>query len=290
MKIKQIFLSILIIFGLLEAKEYELVICSIFRNEAPWLKEWIDYHLHNGVEKFYLYNHMSTDNYLEVLEPYILERKVELIDWFHTEWPKAQLDAMKDAISKVRRKAKWAAMIDVDEFIVCNKRKITCFLEPYHRYAGVAMNWQLFGTGGVSDLNGRSLIETILLKAETWYDADWNSNRFIKCIIRPDRINENSEDPNCGNHIFEPLPGYSIVSEHHTPQFLSCKTTSVSVDKIQLNHYFFRDEKWFYGTKVRRREDTGYQYDSDLLKKMVDDCNQEVDLKILKHLPRGKNG
>ena len=287
MKICKFLLYFITIFGLCEAKEYELVICSIFKNEAPWLKEWIDYHLYNGVDKFYLYNHMSDDNYQEVLDPYIKEGTVELIDWLYPEWPKAQLDAMKDAIRRIRKRAKWAAMIDVDEFIVCNRRKITCFLEPYHKHAGLSMNWLLFGTGGISDLHGRSLIETILLRSEIWYDEPkWNSNRFVKCIIRPDRINENSKYASCGNHIFEPIEGFIIVNEHHIPQFLECQATGVSVDKIQLNHYWFRDEKWFYETKIKRREETGYQYDSDLLKQMVDDCNQMVDLKILKHLPR----
>ena len=49
---------------------YPLAICAIFKNEAPWLKEWIIYH-HKvlGVKHFYLYNNDSTDNFIEILSP-----------------------------------------------------------------------------------------------------------------------------------------------------------------------------------------------------------------------------
>jgi hypothetical protein len=54
----------------------------MFKDEAPWLKEWISYH-HNilGVEHFYLYNNDSSDDYREVLRPWIDQHIVELIDW-----------------------------------------------------------------------------------------------------------------------------------------------------------------------------------------------------------------
>ena len=37
-------------------KKYKLSICAIFKNEANYLKEWIEYHRMVGVEHFYLYN------------------------------------------------------------------------------------------------------------------------------------------------------------------------------------------------------------------------------------------
>lgn len=50
---------------------YSLSVCSIFKNEAPYLREWIEYHLIVGIEHFYLYNNNSEDNFEEVLRPYI---------------------------------------------------------------------------------------------------------------------------------------------------------------------------------------------------------------------------
>lgn len=49
----------------------KLAICVIVKNEAPYMKEWIDYHRLVGVEKFYVYDNESTDSLLSVLAPYI---------------------------------------------------------------------------------------------------------------------------------------------------------------------------------------------------------------------------
>ena len=71
---------------------YELGIVTMFRNEANYLKEWIEYHRLVGVDHFYLYNLGSTDRYLNVLRPYIkekivtLEEKIqEVVQWLERE-------------------------------------------------------------------------------------------------------------------------------------------------------------------------------------------------------------
>ncbi len=60
-----------------------LAVAAIFRNEAPYLAEWIEFHRLVGVEKFYLFNNLSADEYLTVLQPYIDDDIVELIEWPH---------------------------------------------------------------------------------------------------------------------------------------------------------------------------------------------------------------
>ncbi|MDR0485482.1 MAG: glycosyltransferase family 2 protein, partial [Elusimicrobiota bacterium] len=49
-----------------------LSVLAIAKNEAPYLKEWIEYHRALGVEKFYIYDNNSSDNTFEILKPYIL--------------------------------------------------------------------------------------------------------------------------------------------------------------------------------------------------------------------------
>ena len=64
-----------------EAKKYNFSICAIFKNEAPYLKEWIEYHLIFGVDHFYLYNVGSHDSFQSILKPYINKGLVTYIDW-----------------------------------------------------------------------------------------------------------------------------------------------------------------------------------------------------------------
>jgi hypothetical protein len=46
-------------------------VAAIFRDEAKYLKEWVEFHLLVGFDLLYMFNNLSQDNYLEVLNPYI---------------------------------------------------------------------------------------------------------------------------------------------------------------------------------------------------------------------------
>src|SRR6187431_2863710 len=61
--------------------KYTVSLCGIFKNEAKFLDEWIQFHLVVGIDHFYLYNNNSDDNYYEILKPYIEKGFVDLIDW-----------------------------------------------------------------------------------------------------------------------------------------------------------------------------------------------------------------
>ena len=54
-------------------KKYRISICGIFKNEAPFLKEWIEFHEMIGIEHFYLYNNNSDDNFEEILHHMLME-------------------------------------------------------------------------------------------------------------------------------------------------------------------------------------------------------------------------
>ena len=41
---------------------YDLVAVSIVRDEAPYIKEWLDYHLLAGIDHFLIYDNDSADN------------------------------------------------------------------------------------------------------------------------------------------------------------------------------------------------------------------------------------
>jgi len=61
--------------------KYRISLCLIFKNEAPFLKEWLDYHLSIGIDHFYLYNNNSDDDYMDIVKPYVDKGIVTLIEW-----------------------------------------------------------------------------------------------------------------------------------------------------------------------------------------------------------------
>lgn len=137
-------------------KEYNVCVCAIFKQEAFYLKEWIEFHLLVGIEHFFLYNNNSSDNYLEVLEPYLNNGIVTLIDW-PEEHP--QRDCYRDCIKKYSQKTKWLGFIDIDEFVVPKKfDNLYDFLKTKEHYPSVIFYWKYFGANGLISRNKNNLV------------------------------------------------------------------------------------------------------------------------------------
>lgn len=126
--------------------KYEVSLCLIFRNEAPYLKEWIEYHCLIGIDHFYLYNNFSDDNYMDVLRPYIESGLVTLIQWPHQF---AQVAAYEDCHNRVKEETHWLGYIDADEFINLQEyNNIKELLHVYKSYPALYLYWRMFGTSG----------------------------------------------------------------------------------------------------------------------------------------------
>ncbi len=157
--ILEVFYKVLFLFPKKQIqKTHYISICAIFKNEGKYLKEWIEYHLLVGVDHFYLYNNNSTDNYLELLQPYIDQGVVTL-----TEWPEVpgQITAYKHFYEHFRNDTNWVTFLDLDEFICPKKEtKIADWLEKWKRYPVICIYWKMFGTSGhLKDDNHSLLIE-----------------------------------------------------------------------------------------------------------------------------------
>lgn len=51
--------------------DYSVSIVAILKNEAPYIREWIQYHLLVGIQHFYLHDNESTDDVYSILKPFI---------------------------------------------------------------------------------------------------------------------------------------------------------------------------------------------------------------------------
>lgn len=160
-------------------KKYNLSLCAIFKNESVSLKEWIEYHLLIGVEHFYLYNNLSNDNYLEIIEPYVKSGLVDLIDW--PVPPPSQFPAYEDCFKKYRSDSQWIAFIDLDEFICPIKEvSLNTWLEKYVKYPSIVVYWKMFGTSGLIEHdNSKLIIEQYNVCWEKYYDIG-------KCFFNTD--------------------------------------------------------------------------------------------------------
>lgn len=269
-------------------KKYQLVACAIFQNETFFLREWIEYHRVVGVEHFYLYNNLSTDNYLEILRPYIAEGIVDLFDWpVETSSQRdylnlLQLPAYNDALEKVKGKAKWAAFIDLDEFIVPRRHNnLVDMLSEYEEYAGIAINWQIFGTSNIEDLpKGKLVTESFTLKAPD----KQGMNEIVKLIVQPQYV-ESILNP----HTFQFLPHYYAVNSNGNPLNNNQMGQAVVLDTACINHYWFGSLNWLLGSKIPRREKWGIKLSVEHLEEIISSHNVVKDESIRKFIPALKN-
>ena len=91
-----------------------LSIVAIYRDEAVYLREWVEFHRIVGVERFFLYDNFSVDDHREVLAPYLDEGIVVLHEW--PVFP-GQIPAYDDALRRHGAESRWIAFIDLDEFV-----------------------------------------------------------------------------------------------------------------------------------------------------------------------------
>lgn len=244
----------------LGAYEYKLAVAAIFRDEAPYLREWIEYYKLQGAGHFYLYNNLSQDNYAEVLAPYIASGEVDLIEWTHEpanwdEWDKIQVAAYADALRLANNKATWLAILDIDEYVVPIVRERAASLKPsanrqnqlmkmlvvYEgdaKIGGVCIPWVFFGTSHVAKIPAdQLLIETLLLNsgpAAGGIAGDiWNQGAY-KSIVRPEFV-------------------AGICSPHYCGYVKGREHILLGFEKAQINHYWTRDEYFLHQVKIPRR-------------------------------------
>ncbi|KJE91782.1 hypothetical protein CAOG_002868 [Capsaspora owczarzaki ATCC 30864] len=104
--------------------QYRLTAFAIFRDADKYLKEWIEFHRLVGFDHFLMYNNNSTDNYREVLVPYMRAGLVTLID-FPTvlthdiagyRIQNTQKVGIIDGVQRFRCLTRYMGIFDIDEF------------------------------------------------------------------------------------------------------------------------------------------------------------------------------
>lgn len=224
-----------------------LAACLAFRNAAPYLREWLLFHAAVGVQRFYLYNNDSTDDFARVLEPFrgsASPVQVELIAWPGYFQQNAIYD---DCLRRATASGdvQWLAFIDDDEFLYATSgESLPEVLRGFEAFASVAVCWQLYGSSGHIHADERWVIRRFTRRAA-------GPDQHVKCIVQPARIVRAI----AGGHLFEPRAGFVGVDEHKRP-LTDSLTPSPSTDVLRVNHYLIKSIEEMIARRTSR--DIGY--------------------------------
>ena len=264
---------------------YDLAVVAILKNEGHYIKEWLDYHLLAGVDHFYLYDNDSSDNFNEIIAPYV---KAGLVTTKYFPGKSMQFAAYDDAVLNYRFHCRYIAFIDLDEFIFPKNTSapIAATLDKILNNfpaAGVAINWQLFGTNGEikADYN-RGVLERFTRRAL----INWvvpipkrdipGGNAQIKTVANPRKIYFFTSA-----HFPIYFEGNYSVNERGgiVPNYCN---EPVTAEKIALNHYNTKSREEFLAKVNKGRADKDENYFTVDWFDMYD-RNEEFDDGILKY-------
>jgi hypothetical protein len=199
-----------------------LAIQAMFLNESPYLREWVEFHRLVGVERFFLYDHESTDSSREVLAPYVEEGIVIVHDW---PVQPGLLEAYDDCLKQHRGDARWIAFMDIDEFLFSpTGTPVPEVLRQFEHLAGLGVPWALFGPSGHKTRPPGLVIESYTVRTGRPRRVRW-----FKSMVDPARTLHA-----LGPHVF----AYDDGIDRPVPAF-------AQFESLRINHYWTKSEDEF---------------------------------------------
>lgn len=217
-----------------QQRKYHISLCIMFKDEAPYLREWIEYHRMIGVDHFYMYDNNSSDGYEEVLASYREEEIVTLIPWTRQH---AQVEGYEDCIRRFQSESDWIGFIDVDEFLVpMEEDSLTPILDHFCHCPAVLIYWRFFGSGGMLRRDrSRLVIEDFFVASEKLYAKG-------KCFFNSnyDYLWDHRRNKSMFHELWTvshgiPIPPVDIFG--HTTAFGWHPSAGMKKIPVQLNHY-----------------------------------------------------
>ena len=263
---------------------YELAVVTIIKNEAPYVKEWLDYHLLAGADHFYIYDNDSTDNLKDILQPYIYAGTVTYIFY---PGKVRQMEAYNDAAKRFRFFCRYMTWIDADEFVF-PKSKTTIpevvdeILTSNPDACAVAANILTFGsnkqdkadyTRGVLERFTRCAPNDLVL-----FDTDGmrGGNVYVKVIANPRSI-QSILSPHFANYFQEKF----AVNSNGECVVPGLSNDPPITDKISVNHYFTKSREEFALKYARGRATNNEKWPIHIF--LAYDQNKVFDDSILKY-------
>lgn len=208
--------------------EVYLSIAAILKNEAPYIKEWIEFHKLVGVERFYLYDNESTDKVKEILAPYIEDGTVV---YTYVKGTVKQMPVYQDAVYHYKYSTRWMAFLDLDEYLFpVEKESLPDLLKDYEQYPALVANWVMFDSNGLLEHpQGKLVTETY---TRVYKNYNIYENHHVKSIVNPKKVRFLNNPHYCY---------YNYNQYAVTENVERCKgpiTRYNSVNKIRINHYY----------------------------------------------------
>lgn len=237
--------------------ETVLALAAIFKNEGPYVLEWVAYHRLLGVERFFIADNGGDDDMTPLLAALDRAGIVSHIPFPGVPGEPPQLAAYRLILDRHRTAAEWFAFIDADEFILPTgkDRDLPGWLSRLPRKVGaVALNWATYGSSG-RDRPGDGLVNERFTIRHEEHDP---GHRHYKTILRAEAFVATSGNP----HHFEIAPRWRCVDANgdllRGLPGQSGMSESVVWGHFRLQHFLLKSKSEYVRKKMARGRATRF--------------------------------
>ncbi|KAK4426086.1 Glycosyltransferase family 92 protein RCOM [Sesamum alatum] len=198
-------------------KQHELCVCTMLRNQARFLREWVMYHAHVGVRRWFIYDNNSDDDIEGVVESLVgTSYNVSRHVW---PWIKTQEAGFAHCALRAQDSCDWVGFIDVDEF--------------FHLPSGLSLNDVVANASRPSEVAelrvpchsfGPSGLKKVPMKGVTaGYTCRLAAPERHKSIVKPEALNT------------------SLINVvHHFHLKSGFRHINMNRSKLVINHYKYQ--------------------------------------------------
>jgi hypothetical protein len=215
---------------------YYLSVLAQFKNETINLKCWLDHHIWQGVQHFYLIDNGSNDNPLNILQEYINKG---IVTYYFRPEKYSQIKNYRQIFAKdIWLKSYWMAVIDLDEFLYGVDRKLIKYLRQLEYFNLIYCNWFIYGTSGCIEQPKDVRLENI----HRFPEVDPLNTKYI---VKTHSIVDPSQ-----------LWIHWLFLPNTTTPIKNGEKVKIANKLIRLNHYVCQSEEFFKKVKSVRGDAT----------------------------------
>lgn len=226
-------------------------VVTIAKDEAPYIREWVQFHRAVGVDRIYLYDNGSSDEMANQISDFI-ENGYVVYRWYPGS--AKQYQAYEDAVKRYKNATRWMAFIDADEYLMpCDMdmsigdaiNEVMKNAKP--EVAGIAVNWRMYGSSSLEDKPAGGVVDSYLWRAS---DQSGDGNDCIKTIANPRRIFKYRHA-----HFPTYYAGFYSINEDGERCDGAYNCTRLPVSRLRINHYFTKSKAEWRKRRSRKVAD-----------------------------------
>lgn len=228
-----------------------LGIGAIFKNEGPYILEWIAYHRVLGFSRFFIADNNSDDGSTALLASLAAAGVVEHIPFPGQTGKAPQLPAYTEILRRYGNEVDWLAFIDADEFFLPmdGSQSMLPFVAEMNaepQIGLVAINWATYGSSHQVEAADEPVIERFSQRAT----RDYIHNHHYKSLVRTSANPTVRGSP----HLFSIKPGAKTVQTNGAALVNHAKrgeglSAEVVWDHVRLNHFIVKSRQEFFEKK-----------------------------------------